>query len=323
MQTLSCLNHRSPFFSFHLLCRPLSDCACTFDSNIIYFWNSNVNVCPFSWFFVPSRHPFGTFSVFEFFFFAIMPFPLSFGGGGIFASVFCIYFCRTHRTHRAPRQNDVHICRNDVPIYPHRRTLCASQSEYPQSQKQKQRQKRTLTVVKLLIKLFYLVTIITTTLSGGIAATDDKYDSVFHLRQHPANLLPRLNNASAPNRSLEARTESNCGIHDIKNSLAIVQCECKNDKLTSRKCGSNTNDRDDSDNIQYQSREIKAFHLLAAGEYSQPTISFAGFVSHFEVLGVATLTSVGFNYIFPWTTTTNSCLRLENIFVTYYWYSTN
>ena len=387
----------------------------------------------------------GLFSVFGFLFFAIMPFPLSFRGGGIFASVFCIYFCHTHRTHRALRWNDVHICCNDVHIYPHRRTLCASQSAYLQSQKQKQRQKRTLKVVKLLIKLFYLVTIIPTTLSGGIAATNNKYDSVFYLRQHPANSLPRLNIVSAYNNvsaycfelsgkhveyqcslsspinwlremnaafvgldiyyynnynkrnkqdsshlhcntkqqwfifqalnhtnvlpvagttifatcgnftflhcsfvllhphynthlfylssfqvaflvpilspNQEAISESNSGIHDTINSLAIVQCECKNEELTSLKCGANTNDQEDSNNIQkifldifsslkFQSREIKAFQLLAAGEYSRLIISFAGFVYLFETsdkhVGVATMTSVGFVSMLPWTTTAAS-----------------
>ena len=131
--------------------------------------------------------------------------------------VFYRHFCRTHRTHRAPRRTDVHICT-------HRRTLCAPRSDvhtakrsdvhtgkrsdvhtgkcvYPQSQKQQQRQKRTLKVVKLLIKLFYLVTVIitlTTTLSGKIAANDDKYNSVFCLQKHCANSLPQLNNVSVP-----------------------------------------------------------------------------------------------------------------------------
>ena len=213
-----------------------------------------------------------------------MPFPLSFGGGGIFAFVFCLYFRCTHRTHRAPRQNDVHSCREDVHIDPHRRTLCASRREYLQSQKQKQRQKRNLKVVKLLFKLFYLATVIQKTLSGGIAATDDKYDRLFYLRQHPANSLPRIIIAAAPN----------------------------------------TNEQKDRD-------ALKAFQLLADVEYRQPTISFTGFVSGFELydkyvdcqcsssspinwfremnvalVGLARLVSVDFMFIFPWTTTTNS-----------------
>ena len=87
-------------------------------------------------------------------------------------------------------------------------------------------------MVKLLIKLFYLVTVITTlttTLSGGIAANNNKYNSiVFCLQKHPANSLTRLrhqintfydllNTVSALNRSLKARTESDDGIQDLYN----------------------------------------------------------------------------------------------------------
>ena len=82
-------------------------------------------------------------------------------------------------------------------------------------------------------------------------ATDDKYDSVFCLQKHPAKSLPRLNNVSALNQSLEARTEADDGIQDLDNikivgnniitSLAIVQYEYKNDEMTSQQCEYNKN----------------------------------------------------------------------------------
>ena len=67
----------------------------------------NIYICPYSLFFRYLTSPFWDF----FCLWIPMPFPLSLGGGGIFAFVFCIHFCRTHH---APQRNDVHIAAHSV-----------------------------------------------------------------------------------------------------------------------------------------------------------------------------------------------------------------
>ena len=108
MLTFSRINHRSHVISF-ISFTPSSEQPClyhlfaltllffgTVTSTSVFFlifrYLLTFTSVLFPVFFVSSRHPFGAFSIFGFLFFAIMPLPLSFGGGSIFSSVFCALF---------------------------------------------------------------------------------------------------------------------------------------------------------------------------------------------------------------------------------------
>ena len=211
--TLSCLNHWSPFFTFSLSCHPLRNHACTIHFILTLLIFGTVMSILFPFLFTVTSFLFPCFllslsvTLLGLFlslgsFFAIMPpFPLSFGGCGVFAFDFCTHCC----IHRAPCSG-----------------ICIHTGKCVNEPKQKQ----TLKVVKLLVKIFYLATVMTalsTTMSGGIAATNNveyntatnnveydtvvfcnvkdnnvvfcnvKYDNVgFCLQQHPANSIMRL-----------------------------------------------------------------------------------------------------------------------------------
>ena len=169
-------------FYFSLLCHPLSKHTFTICSNFTNLGTVTSTSVLFPYFLLSLFIALLGLFLFLGSFFAIMPSPLSFGGGGVFVFVFCIHFSCTHC---AP-QSDVHICtrccthhtpQSDV----HTGDVHTSECVYAQQQKQKQKQ--TLKVVKLLIKIFYLATVIkilTTTLCGRIATTTNnvKYNSV-------------------------------------------------------------------------------------------------------------------------------------------------
>ena len=123
------------------------------------------------------------------------------------------------------------------------------------------RKKRTLKVVKLLVKIFYLDTVITTlttTMSGGIAATNNikhnnvvfrnvKYDNVvfcnveynnvvFCLRKHPTNSIMRLRTKVNTLYGVLNNVSADCGddiqeLDDLNNTTCLQHCchnnECK------------------------------------------------------------------------------------------------
>ena len=108
---------------------------------------------------------------------------------------------------------------------------------------------------------------------------------------------------SAPNWSLEVRTECDDGIQDLDNiktvvnniisSLAIVQCEFKNGEVTSQQCEyknsivhcENKNDKVTSQQCEYNNGKVTAFQLQTVSETIQWIVHYAGFVYIFEISG--------------------------------------
>ena len=113
-----------------------------------------------------------------------------------------------------------------------------------------------------------------------------------------------VTNVSALNQSLKARTESDDGIQDLDNitkvgnniisSLAIVEYEFKNDKVTSQQCEYKSgivqyeykNDKVISQQYEYNKNKVTAFQLQAASKIIQAIVNYVGFISISEFLGL-------------------------------------
>ena len=108
---------------------------------------------------------------------------------------------------------------------------------------------------------------------------------------------------SAPNQSLKARTESDDGIQDLDNiktvgnniinSLAIMQYEFKNGKVTSQQCEYKSgivqceykNDKVTSQQCEYNKNKLTAFQLQTASKNIQWKVPYAGFAYLFKISG--------------------------------------